>query len=746
MIDKWVLVDIEKYVAQRNRVVLLDPLGQCDYLIPHIEDKGYVVLKTDSTKREEWQRVKEELFLRYDAEKKHRSDKVVFYVTRPQTEMSFLFDYCFTHGCVDLTHPEEWLKKKLFQHTGLQVNMDSSKLKTAAKSSIGKDLSWWKKILQSLEEIVSVKEELIPFLGDPNGYVQKMDQEVWKMFEVKLFEIINQPVRNILPKTLAEEIVKKLFTQLINNDINRQLLDIYYKWLDSHTYIEALRGYISGYKLDDRIDIWNVHPDHCFEAIDLQQLAQITLNFRDKSYVKEKLKKIKQRVKSQKAARFVPSWWSDVITLFEFDSRPLSNCNTLAAVTRFYTGEFHLADRAIRNLYVHFIQDESIMKPVQEHYESINYELLKHWYEVAGEYKSNQQGYLPKLLSRAIPGTAVIVGDGVRYEIAAYVALQLQNYCKVETEYMLADMPSETAHNMSALYAGNHEVIPVHKDREKRLTEITRKEITYLNLEALYPGTKADYLVLTYKDIDSAGEKMQMGSLKLFNEFEKVLIEKIRSLLNMGYKEVHLVTDHGFVLTGLLDESGKINPTATGKKDIHERFIRTVDKQPQTDWLMFERPFADYKYVYAAKSHRPFKSTGVYGFSHGGFTPQEIIIPNFVFKKSTTDLHGLTVSIINKKELAEITGEVFGLKIGASGKADELFSASRNVQILLYANNVKYSSSDIFKIEPDMVQPKEFSFEGNNEILAVLTDAATQEQLDSVKIKKSNMRDLGGLF
>jgi hypothetical protein len=278
------------------------------------------------------------------------------------------------------------------------------------------------------------------------------------------------------------------------------------------------------------------------------------------------------------------------------------------------------------------------------------------------------------------------------------------------------------------------------------LSEITGKEITYLNLEALHYGIKADYLVLTYKDIDSAGEKLQMGALKLFSEFEKVLTEKIKLLLNMGFHQVHLVTDHGFVLTGLLDESDKIEPVATGKKEVHERFIRTEDQQNDKDWLKYDRPYAEFNYVYAAKSHRPFKSKGVYGFSHGGFTPQEIILPNFVFSKEAESIKGLEVSITNKKELIEVTGELFGLKIQANSNENTLFTGSRKIQLLLYANNVTYSSSNIITIESGAMQSFDFSFGGHSEVIAVVVDANTQEQIDSVKIKKSNARDLGGLF
>ena len=106
----------------------------------------------------------------------------------------------------------------------------------------------------------------------------------------------------------------------------------------------------------------------------------------------------------------------------------------------------------------------------------------------------------------------------------------------------------------------------------------------------------------------------------------------------------------------------------------------------------------------------------------------------------------LDVSISNKKELIEVTGELFGLKIKANAKASDLFSSSRKVQVQLYANNISYSSSNIITIEPGATQSFDFSFGGHNEIIAVVVDAVSQEQIDSVQIRKSNARDLGGLF
>ncbi|HRO46470.1 PglZ domain-containing protein [Agriterribacter sp.] len=745
MTEQWLIQDIKKLLQHRNRVVLLDPTGQCSFALPILQQNHINTIQTDNNITEQWQQEKEELMLRHEAETTFKEKPLVFYVTRPQDKLSFLFDYCFTHGCLDLSHPQDWLKKKIFTHTGLQVQLDNPMLLTAAKLGIGKDIAWWKKIVQDLEEVINLDDELLPFVHNPDAYLNTRDADIKRLFEEKLHELLSQQYISKPPKTLADEVVKRMLDGLVNNEISETLLALYYKWADSATYRPSLETYIRNYKLNGTANPWNVHPDHCFEKLDLLALKQIAENIRDKSFVSDKLQKLEKRIFSSRSQLFVPAWWHDVVVLFHADTNPLSVCNSLNAFIEYYTGTFSKVDRAIRNLYEVFLNDGFIIRPLQEYYEGLNHLLLQTWFGFYSEYKSDQQSYLPKLFSTAKPKTAVIVGDGVRYEIADFVANELQKHSKVEKQIMMADMPSETEHNMSALYVGNKKVVSLHKDREASLTRTTGKAIVYMPLEQLNYGIEADYLVLTYKDIDSAGEKLQQAAIKLFSEFEAVLVDKIAMLLNIGYQEVYLVTDHGFVLTGLLDEADKIEPNATGKKEVHERFIRTVDKQANSEWLAFEEAYAEYKYVYAAKNHRPFKSKGVYGFSHGGFTPQEIIIPKFKFSKIKSQTSQLDVFISNKQELTDTPSELFVIRLDAPKAPKDLFSGIRKVQIKLYAGNKEYQGSDIFSIESNSIVDKEFSFSGNTQVQAVLLDAITQEQLDTAIIKKSNLRDLGGL-
>lgn len=747
MTDKWFLQDIEHQLKSRKRMVISDPKGLCGFLLPLLEHKGYVILKTDPALVERWQTVKEELFLRYEAENKYKDKEVVFYVTREQSKLSFLMDYCFTHGLLDLSNPIDWLKKKIFTNTALQIHQEPELLWVIAKEGIGKDINWWKSIIQGLQDPIGLDEKLLPFLHDPEPYANALDKDIRQLFEIKVFgEILGQPYMSKPPKTIAGEVVKRIFDGLVFNDIPELLLNLYYRWADSEHYSSSLEDYIAKYKLDGSANPWAAHPDHCFLALDKIGLTQISLNIKDKGYRTEKLAKIKLRANARKVKRFVPTWWNDVITIAECDTKPLAACNNLGMVVSFYTEHFSKVDRAIRRLYGVFLNEKEIIRPLQEYYENLDHELLQHWFAHIKDYQTDQQGYLVTLLKSVKSPVAVIVGDGLRYEIADYIASSLEKQFRVDKQVMLADLPSETEHNMSALYVGGNEVVPLHSDREKRLTEATGKQIEYMSLEALHYGIKADYLVLTYKDIDSAGETLQHGAIKLFEEFEQVLKEKITLLLNMGFAEVHLVTDHGFVLTGLLAESDKIELVIKGKNKVSERYIRSSEKQDNDDLICVEEPHGEYNYIYMSKSHRPFKSKGVYGFSHGGFTPQEVIIPNFVFRAVKPATSGLEIRITNKTELKDVTGEFFGIKLLGEAKASDLFASARKIQVLLYAGGLNYTSSSILNMESGKPESLEFSFQGYTEVMAALVDATTQEQLDSVVINKSTARDLGGLI
>lgn len=97
-------------------------------------------------------------------------------------------------------------------------------------------------------------------------------------------------------------------------------------------------------------------------------------------------------------------------------------------------------------------------------------------------------------------------------------------------------------------------------------------------------------MVLTYGDIDQVGEKKQLSGLKDISNYTEQVTLTIKNLLSMGYKEVYLTADHGFVITGILDEADKI-PTPNGDdKKMEERFIKS-NTQLDTDLIEKQSDF-----------------------------------------------------------------------------------------------------------------------------------------------------------
>jgi hypothetical protein len=249
----------------------------------------------------------------------------------------------------------------------------------------------------------------------------------------------------------------------------------------------------------------------------------------------------------------------------------------------------------------------------------------------------------------------------------------------------------------------------------------------------------------TYKDIDDMGEKLQQKALKYFPETIDYFAEKIELLLSSGYAKVYLITDHGFVLTGLLSEADKISLTLKGEYDKAERYIRTEIKQENLTPALVEaeKSYKHFRYIYFAKNINPFKTPGLYGFSHGGVSPQELVTPYFCWERSDAYTTSLSVKIENKEDLINITGELFLIKIQAEKGAGDLFSMNRKIYLVFFSNKTQVNKSDILTIKRGEHIAKEYAFDGHQTLEVHLLDAATKQQLDRAVVKQNRDPDLG---
>jgi hypothetical protein len=269
-------------------------------------------------------------------------------------------------------------------------------------------------------------------------------------------------------------------------------------------------------------------------------------------------------------------------------------------------------------------------------------------------------------------------------------------------------------------------------------------DVVIMPLNMLNDGVTAQRLVLNYGDIDEVGEKKQMGALKDITNYEPELREKIAHLFRLGYNKIVLTTDHGFVLTGLLDEADK-EPRPEGNiQKIEERYVLTEEPLSVTNLIERTGRYFNSNYQYYAKTDKPFKTTGRYGYSHGGFTPQECIIPAYELNIETNNM-ALGVTISNKKELKAVTGNYFTVKLLAEGCESDLFRSERKVKLLLFAGNKMVSGNQIYSMKPGETIHAEFEMtQGIDKV--VLVDKETSVQIDSCSIIKSTSRDLDDLL
>lgn len=738
MIEKWLRNEIDKKICNSNRIVILDQSSRWKFLV----DAACTDICLYSTKdySSKWQQKQDELFLRHEIEKNHKNDQVVIYVSRELAADSFLIEYAKTGGCIELA--TEWVRDVLLKETSLQVSLTDDELYTACQLGIFKDINWWKKVVQKIEGLLSIENDILDFFDNPNGFLESKTPAVKNLYIQEFCKLLQQPVQDKPADTFASEIARHIFTGILEGNISEKEYVIYCKWIDSRNHESSFKKYLGEYQLPSTIDIDKVKDNHCFDVVDKKYLTKLVENINNASEVKNILDKIKKRLRFKKSNPYIAKWWQDIADIMDFTV--VCNDASIDGISRYYTVEFSKTDRSMRRILTYLKADINIVKPIQEYYERMNQDLLKSWFAHYGEYQESQKGYLVNLIKNTSKKIAIIVGDGVRYEVADSVASRVASDISVDKKFMYAGLPSETEHNMSALYTTDGEIIAEKKEREKKLSDETGKDITYMQLDEVNGTTDGEILVLTYKDIDDAGEKMQQGMLRLVDEFEDILVEKIQLLLHLGYKEVHLVTDHGFVLTGILEESDKI-PTddISGGKKVSERYIRSVDEQSGSKYISIEEHYENYNYVNFAKSSRPFVSTGKYGYSHGGFTPQEVVIPNFVFTYNKQNQ--MDVDITNKKDLIDIAGNILTVKF-SSGEAKDVLSYQRKVRVLLYVGDKIVDKSSIISISPGSQEKVELSLDSATEGVVVIIDEDTKDQLDKAKVTKSQMRDLGGLF
>ena len=241
---------------------------------------------------------------------------------------------------------------------------------------------------------------------------------------------------------------------------------------------------------------------------------------------------------------------------------------------------------------------------------------------------------------------AIIITDALRYDLAMDVSNYLEKSgFKVHVKPWLADLPSKTEVGMSRLLPccdlemklKNKKIEIIHNgknfgvksNRVEFLKEKLGQDLTTLEIKdvskANLKDSKSKVLAVFSRDIDAEGEAKGLG---LFKDIEKEITEiaqKVQLLARCGYQEVHIITDHGFLLSS---PDGLVKWESPQGADACERRFAMIPKNIGSDLPAIPSPWDDDHWLVLPPAGTAFKASGQTEYLHGGASLQEIVIPH----------------------------------------------------------------------------------------------------------------------
>lgn len=258
---------------------------------------------------------------------------------------------------------------------------------------------------------------------------------------------------------------------------------------------------------------------------------------------------------------------------------------------------------------------------------------------------------------------ALVIVDALRFDCGLAIRDRLSGL-NVEVDGVLASLPTITPIGMTALLPlagaersfeskGNTPVPRVNgtsmSSRQNRLAFLASwgadcRDIGEVEGTSAPPGDLGEVLVVFgHEDVDTIGHGQAEALIRHVHIEIERLARLVRKLHAWGYEQVHMVTDHGFVL---LDE-GKLPPVVPCDKAwcevLKERYALI---KATTDVDLLRLPFDwDPSLVVAVPPGLAFFKAEK-SFSHGGAALQELVIPHLVSRGRAATRRRIDIEVV----------------------------------------------------------------------------------------------------
>ena len=292
----------------------------------------------------------------------------------------------------------------------------------------------------------------------------------------------------------------------------------------------------------------------------------------------------------------------------------------------------------------------------------------------------------------------VLLVDALRYELGQALNERLRPGPQA-ADVVLAPAPSVTALGMASLLPGwpdldvdydNKWVITAANfpgnlaERSHRLAWLESrlgKAATYdldnwLSTPLDQVPGEADWIVVTSAEIDAVGEGAGTVAWHAFDGLLDRLEQAVRRLLALNCTEIHLLSDHGFLLQDEIRDSDKVSVKVPGILKKGERYLVGRDLPPG-DLPALPVPGSDDLVAWFPRGIGCFSTPGPYNYMHGGISLQELVTPHVTVKQSVTERPvGVELELLTGPE---IRNAIFKVRLAPTGV--DLWSRGRKVTI-----------------------------------------------------------------
>ena len=399
---------------------------------------------------------------------------------------------------------------------------------------------------------------------------------------------------------------------------------------------------------------------------------------------------------------------------------------TLESLVAFFTSSLRIADRAHRALERASLSDvpdslEGLVSYARKQYrdlaERVQTSFLKHveqnGWPVTGllENAAVFDKVIEPMLAEKGRRVGMIVVDALRYELAGELAKEILGG-EIDLQAACATLPTITPVGMASLLPGAASGLDLKLDGDtltpylggipvkgvpQRMDVLQKRfgdrfhQMTLSELQKKKPSIPAtvDLLVIRTTEIDSMLENDAYYGVKLIPTLLKDLTTAIAKVRALGFRDVVVVTDHGFALNAAADVGDLCPKPATGAwKAVHDRM---VVGEGDGDIHNFSIPVsklgvrASFSKMGGPRSMAPYRA-GVL-FFHGGLSLQEAIVPvlKIRFAQAVQALDSpVEVTIVRKGGASRKVTSRLPVFVVSAAKGD-MFSSDQTVELRIDA-------------------------------------------------------------